>query len=193
MRRIALVFLLAGLLMLAAGCGSKKHNTVSSAPPSILPLAKTPDEWASRIVELVLRPLNKDLQVVNGFNTPQVILYIANRNQTTLNIIKRRLNDLALCSKKLIAIGPPPPGRPQLDPVNRELTSACSSYVQIAQTLKKATFFISSGRQDVIAEGRQLLVKMKPDSHAAATHFSAFLRAAQKLPEFRRAGLQPSA
>ena len=193
MRRIALVCLLAALLVVVAGCGSKKHNTVSSAPPSILPVAKSPDEWASRIVELVLRPLNQDFQVVNGFNTPQVIIYIANQNKTTLNIIKRRLNDLVLCSKKLIAIGPPPPGRPQLGPVNRELTSACSSYVQIAQTLKKATLFISSGRQDVIAEGRQLLVKMKPVSHAAATHFRAFLKAAQKLPEFRRAGLQPSA
>ena len=65
--------------------------------------------------------------------------------------------------------------------------------MKIAETLKKATLEISSGRADVVAEGRALLVKMKPDTHAAATHFRAFLRLAQKLPEFRRAGLQPSA
>ncbi len=189
MRRIAFLLTVAAL---AAGCGSS-NKTSTGTLPAVLPAATSPDQWAVRIVELVLRPLNQDLQVVNAFNTPTILVYIANKNPTTLTILRRRLGDLALCSKRLVAIGPPPPARLKLKPVDDNLELACASYVHIAQILQKVTLFVSSDRADVVAEGKKLLLTVRPEATAARTHFTAFLRAAQGLPEFRRAGLKPSA
>jgi hypothetical protein len=187
------IVLALALAVLAAGCSSSKKTQTSTAPPSVLPAAKNANQWAVRIVELVLRPLNRDLVVVNGFNDQNVLLYIINRNKTTLDIIHKRLGDLSRCSQKLVAIGPPPPPRPQLKPVAANLQAACGHWVHMASVLEKATLFISSGRSDVIAQGRKLLAGLRPESQQASEAFSKFLRGAQRLPEFRRAGLQPSA
>jgi hypothetical protein len=83
--------LLTAVALLAAGCGSNKAETTPSIP--LLPDAKTSDEWALRIVNRFLTPLNKDLQVLNGLNSPQIRIYIASGNQTTISIVNKRMND----------------------------------------------------------------------------------------------------
>src|SRR5207249_11031261 len=136
-------------------CGSSKKNAETTTLPPVLPTATSPNQWAKRVVDLLLRPLNRDLQIVNGFNDPNVLVYIANQNPTTLRIIRTRLGDLSQCPNKLVTIGPPPASRPPLKRVNAQLKKACASYVQLAVDLQKATLFLSSGRTDVIARGRQ--------------------------------------
>jgi hypothetical protein len=51
---------------------------------------------------------------------------------------------------------------------------------------------MSSGRTDVIAQGRKILREARPLNNTAAEQFAAAVRSAQVLPEFRRVGLQPS-
>jgi hypothetical protein len=187
---VLLLLLVAGLM--TAGCGSSKKSAETTSLPTILPTATTPDEWAKRAVNVVLRPLNRDLQVVNGFNNPNILVYIANQNPTTLRIVKNRLGDLSQCSTKLVTIGPPPQSRKPLRPVNTQLKKACASYVQLAAQLQKATLFLSSGRTDVIARGRQTLRDARPLNNTAAEQFAKAIKLAQVLPEFRRAGLRPS-
>jgi hypothetical protein len=191
MRRISVLLMLV-VAVVATGCGSSKKQAGPPPPTNILPQAKTPDEWAKRIVDLFLRPLNQDLRVVNGLNTPDIIIEVTNQNATTLAILKRRLGDLAQCSNKLVSIGPPPAGRAPLTKVSANLRAACRSYVPAAQLLQKSTLFMSSGRADVIRQGRKLLLNARPPLNVAAMRFVAAIRAAQTLPEFRRAGLKPS-
>jgi hypothetical protein len=191
MMRTTLALLLVACACVLSACGSS-HKAAETTVPQVLPNATTPDVWAKRIVDRLLRPLNRDLQVVNGFNDPNVIVYIANQNPTTLRIIKTRLDDLSQCSSKLVTIGPPPPARKPLGPINSQLQKACTTYVQLAAQLKKATLFMSSGRADVIAQGRKLLADARPTNNTAADQFATAIKAAQVLPEFRRAGLQPS-
>jgi hypothetical protein len=192
MMRTALALLLVvGALALTA-CGSSNKSSQTTSLPTVLQTATTPDEWAKRVVDMLLRPLNRDLQVVNGFNDPNILVYIANQNPTTLRIIKNRLGDLSKCSDKLVTIGPPPQSRKPLRRVNAQLKKACASYVRLAPQLQKATLFMSSGRTDVIARGRQVLRDSRPLNNTAAEQFATAIRYAQVLPEFRRAGLQPS-
>jgi hypothetical protein len=191
MKTSLVLVLLVSCLALTA-CGSSNKTAQTTSLPNVLPAAKNPDEWAQRVVNMLLRPLNRDLQVVNGFNDPNVLIYIANQNPSTLRIINNRLDDLAKCSSKLVTIGPPPQSRKPLARVHAQLQKACASYVQLAPQLKKATLYISSGRTDVIANGRKILREARPLNNTAAAQFAAGIRSAQVLPEFRRAGLQPS-
>jgi len=188
--KLVLLVLVAGLVL--AGCGSSKKSAQTTSLPTVLPTATTPDQWAKRVVDVVLRPLNRDLAVVNGFNNPNVLVYIANQNPTTLRIIKNRLDDLSKCSTKLVTIGPPPRSRKPLRRVNTQLEKACATYVRLAAQLQQATLFISSGRTDVITRGRKTLRDARPLNNTAADQFAAAIKSAQVLPEFHRAGLQPS-
>jgi hypothetical protein len=190
--RLLLVLLLLSTALALTACGSSHKSAQTSSLPHVLPTATTPNEWAQRIVNLLLRPLNRDLQVVNGFNDPNVLVYIANQNPTTLRIIRQRLGDLSQCASKLVTIGPPPAARTPLKRVDAQLRKACTTYVQLAADLRKATLFISSGRTDVIAEGRKILRNARPTNNTAAQQFATAIKTAQVLPEFRRAGLQPS-
>jgi hypothetical protein len=192
MVRTTLLLFLLVTGFVVAGCGSSNKGAQTTSLPTVLPTATTPDRWAKRVVNMMLRPLNRDLQIVNGFNEPNVIIYIASQNPTTLRIIKTRLGDLSKCSTKLVTIGPPPQSRKPLRRVNTQLQKACTSYVQLAAQLQKATLFISSGRTDVIAQGRKILRDARPLNNTAADQFAAAIKSAQVLPEFRRAGLRPS-
>ncbi|TMK33317.1 MAG: hypothetical protein E6G64_04605 [Actinobacteria bacterium] len=189
MKRALLLFLC--LAVLTAGCGSKKSSTPKPVGP-VLPAAQTADEWALRVVNIFLRPLNKDLNVVTNFNNPQIQLFIASQNPTTLRIIKNRMNDLNRCSAKLIQIGPPPKGHPQLDTIDNDFHKACVEYEKVADVLQRATPLLASGRTDVMAEGAKMVRGVKDASGRAADNFANGLRIAQGLPEFRRAGLKPS-
>jgi hypothetical protein len=183
--------LLAALALLAAGCGSKKEAATTRAIP-ILPDAQTSDEWARRIVRRFLAPLNQDLQVLNGLNNPQIRIFIASGNPTTLRIINRRMNDLQHCTDKLVTIGPPTSDDDQFQRVDRLFHSACKRYEDVADTVLDAVPKLSSGRTDVIQVGEQELRKSIPTSQAAAKDFQKAIAIAQKRPEFRNAGLQSS-
>jgi hypothetical protein len=189
MKRVLVLFLC--IAFAAAGCGSKKHTASVPIGP-VLPAAKSPQEWADRIVNIFLRPINTDLNVVTNFNNPQIRLFIASQNPTTLQIIKKRMNDLKRCSAKLIQIGPPPAGHSQLSTIDDDLHKACTDYEQVAVTLQKATPFLASGRTDVTAEGEKMVRSVKPASGRAADNLYAAVRIAQTLPVFRKAGLKPS-
>jgi len=183
--------LLAALALLAAGCGSKKQAETTTSIP-ILPDVKTSDEWAQRIVVRFLKPLNEDLQVLNGLNNPQIRIFIASGNKTTINVINRRMNDLQQCTDKLVTIGPPTSDDEQFQRVDRLFHSACKNYEHVADAVVDAVPLLSSGRTDVIQEGDKRLRKTIPTSAAAAKDFQKAIAIAQKRPEFRNAGLQSS-
>ena len=159
--------LLAALALLAAGCGSKKQAETTTTIP-ILPDVKTSDEWAQRIVVRFLKPLNEDLQVLNGLNNPQIRIFIASGNKTTINVINRRMNDLDHCTDKLVTIGPPTSDDEQFQRVDRLFHSACKNYERVADAVVDAVPLLSSGRTDVIQEGDKRLRKTIPTSAAAA-------------------------
>ena len=186
----AVVLLLCTAFALA-GCGSKKQTSSVPIGP-VLPAAQTPQEWADRVVNIFLRPLNADLNVLTSFNNPQIQLYIASQNPTTLRIIKNRMNDLLRCSNKLVEIGPPPGSDSKLKSIDAKFHAACDDYEVVADTLQKATPLLASGRSDVMAEGEKRVRTVKPASGRAADNFAAAVKIAQILPEFRRAGLKPS-
>jgi hypothetical protein len=177
---------------LLAGCGS---GSKQSAPTmvTVLAPADSEQEWAFRVVDRVLRPLNKDLQIVNGLSNPQTVIYLGSGNKTTLNVVNKALDDLAQCQNKLRSIGPPPPQSGPFERVNTHFQKACAKYVSAAKTLKKAVFYWSSGRTDVTAQGFRIYRSAAPAANAAGAQYLAGIRIAQTLPEFRRAGLKPSA
>jgi hypothetical protein len=182
---------LVGLALLASGCGSKKEAATTSTIP-ILPDVQTSDQWAQRVVNRFLTPVNKDLQVLNGLNSPQIQIYIASGNKTTLGVIDRRMADLTHCTDKLVTIGPPTSDDDQFQRVDRLFHSACRNYEQVAAAVLDAVPLLSSGRTDVIQEGQKRLRKMIPVSEAAARDFQKAIKIAQTRPEFRNAGLQSS-
>ena len=189
MKRAFPVLLCAVLLL--SGCGSKK-KTASVPIGPVLPAAQTRQEWADRVVNIFLRPLNQDLAVVSSFNNPQIRLYIASQNQTTLRIINRRMNDLMRCSNKLVQIGPPPGNDSKLKTIDAKFHAACDDYQKVAAAIQNATPLLASGRTDVMSEGEKRLTKIRPSSGRAANNYVAGVKIAQNLPEFQRAGLKPS-
>lgn len=190
MTRFSIILCAVALL---AGCGSSNSSKGAANTPTMLPRAASKQEWAQRIVDRFLRPLNTDLKVVNGLRDPQVVIYISSQNPTTLRVIRRGLNDLEQCPNKLLSIGPPPPQSGPFERVYAKFRGACAKYVPVARTLKQAVVFWSSGRTDVMPRGFKLFRSAGPDANAAAAQYVAGIRIAQNLPEFRRAGLQPSA
>jgi hypothetical protein len=191
MRLVALLFCLA---LLGAGCGSEDKS--SAPPPTILPNAQNPDEWAGRIVNRLMRPMNRDLQVLSTLNSPQIKIYIEQQNPTTVNILKNRMTDLGKCSDRLLTIGPPPPDAgdiKQLKRVDAALHRACPHYVNVSMLVLEAVEFMSSGREDVVKRGEQKLEDAGPDSQAAAKAYEEAIRVAQELDEFKLHGLKPSA
>ena len=191
MRRIALMMLLS-LSLVAAGCGSDKKATTTTAPLKLLPDARTSAEWAQRIVQRFLKPLNRDLQILNNLNTPAVRFYIATGQKTTLRIVKTRMNDLSHCTDKLVVIGPPPREDPEFQGINEYFRQACKSYEDVAAKVQEAMPLLSSGRGDVVDRGDDILHQANRPSRRAATLFGRAIKIAQKRPEFRAAGLQPT-
>jgi hypothetical protein len=190
MRWIGAITLLV-LALIFAGCGSKKGAATTAAVP-LLPDARTSDEWAQRVVRRFLTPLNKDLQVLNGLNSPQIRIYIASGNKTTLDVIDRRMTDLEHCTDKLVTIGPPTTDDEQFQQVDRLFHSACKNYERVAKTVLDALPKLSSGRTDVINVGSKELRETIPASRAAANDLQKAIKIAQTRPEFRNAGLRQS-
>ena len=191
MRRIALMMLLA-LSLVAAGCGSGKKATTTTAPLKLLPDAKTSAEWAQRVVKRFLKPLNRDLEILNNLNKPTVRFYIATGQTETINVINRRMNDLAHCTDKLVVIGPAPKEDPEFRGIDDYFHRACKNYEQVAGKVQEAVPLLSSGRSDVVAHGGDVLRDANAPSRRAAELLQRAIRIAQKRPEFQAAGLQPT-
>jgi hypothetical protein len=189
MMRVAVALLC--LVLLVAGCGSKKDEKPVNVP-SLLAPARTPDEWAQRVVNRLLRPLSQDLPVITNFASAQVRAYIVTGNEQALQTIHARLGDLQKCTQKLDIIGKPPGGQEALRRVDERLRTACASYEDVADKLLKATDLLASGKADKVVEGEKLQASAGKPSRAAAEALSAGIKTAQSLAPFRRAGLQPS-
>jgi hypothetical protein len=186
--------LLLSLAALAAGCGGSNEED-ASPPPTVLPRAVAVEEWALRLVEQLIRPTNQDIETLTTLNNPQTKLFIVQGNETTLEVIRERMNDLAKCSDRLITIGPPPAGEtrlPQLRRIDSALHTACTHYVKVAEAVKLAVTLMSSGRSDVIARGERQLAEAVPDATAAAKAYDRAVDLAVKIPEFRFVGLKPA-
>lgn len=182
------------LALLAGGCssGGSKKKSATPQSPAVLPAAKTADEWARRVVDRLFRPLNRDLQVLNALNIPDVKIYIASANPDAIRILNRSLADLSLCNARLTSIGPPPKGQ-ALGQVSRYLLLACGQYERVTSILKKAIPMLASGRADVTRQGQRLTAQARPPSGLAARYLLSAVKIAQKQPAFVRAGLQQSA
>ena len=189
--RVLIVLLL--MATLVAGCGSKSKSTAPTTTASNLPPpAQTSDQWASRVVDWFLRPLNPDLAVVGNFGSSQVRFYIETQNQQALNTIYARMSDLQRCDDHLLRVGPPPGDDQQLKAIDSHFRQACTAYVQVGATLTRATRLLSSGKQGQVASGEQALRGIGTTTRKAAVELTAGVKLAQQRGEFRRAGLKPS-
>ena len=189
--RVLIVLLLATALV--AGCGSKSKSASTTTTASNLPAAaQTSDQWASRVVDWFLRPLSPDLAVVGNFANSQVLFYIQTQNQQALTTIYARMNDLQRCDDHLTRVGPPPGDDQQLKAIDGHFRQACSVYAQIGATLSRATRLLSSGKQDQVAKGQDVLKGIGASTRRAALELTAGVKLAQQRGDFRRAGLKPS-
>jgi hypothetical protein len=190
MRSIALLLSLAAL---AVGCGGSDEEK-ESRPPTVLPRSTSVEEWASRLVNQLLRPTNKDIELLATLNNPQTKLFIVQGNETTLEVIRERMNDLGKCSDRLVTIGPPPAGEtrlPQLRRIDAAFRTACTHYVKVSKKVLLAVRLMSSGRSDVIVRGERTLADAVPDATAGAEAYDRAVKLAVKIPEFRFVGLKP--
>lgn len=190
--------LFASMAVLAAalavtGCGSKSKSaspgtTVANAPPA----AQSPDQWAKRVVDWFLRPLNPDLLVVGNFSNAQVGFYIQTGNQQTIDTINARMTDLQRCGNHLARVGPPPGDDQTLKEIDRHFHTSCTAYVKVGATLLRATKLLSSGNKDQVAKGQDALRGLGSSTRVGAVELTAGIKLAERRPEFRRAGLKPS-
>jgi len=189
--RVLIVLLLVATL--GAGCGSKSKSASTTTTASNLPAAaQTSDQWASRVVDWFLRPLNPDLAVVGNFANSQVRFYIETQNQQALNTIYARMSDLQRCGDHLARVGPPPGDDQQLKAIDGHFHQACTAYAKVGATLTQATRLLSSGKQDQVAKGERALRGIGATTRKGAIELTAGVKLAQQRGEFRRAGLKPS-
>jgi hypothetical protein len=186
---IICVLLLAGV---AAACGEDSKQAATTTVVQRLPQAQSAGEWAQRVVDNFLRPLNKDLTVLNALNVPDIRIYIASANPQTLRILRQRMNHLSECGNALTAIGPPPGDAPEQNPVFTGLNTSCTHYQKVSTTLLKALPLLSSGRADVAKRGQDMMDAVKPDTREAANALVKAICTAQRQGSFQRAGLRPS-
>src|SRR5919108_2600233 len=181
-----LAVLLVTLAALAAGCGGSDEE--ASPPPTVLPRSTSVEEWASRLVGQLFVPTNRDIETLTTINNPQTKLFIVQGNETTLEVIRERMNDLAKCSNRLITIGPPPAGEtrlPRLRRIDASLRTACVHYAKVSEKVLLAVKLMSSGRSDVIVRGERTLADAVPDATAGAKAYDRAFKIALTIPEFR--------
>ena len=184
---VRLVLLLLSVALLASGCGSEEKS-------ASLPEAATTQEWATRIVNRLFRPMNRDLETLATLNNVQTKLYIQQGNQDTLDVLDERMTDLGKCTERLDVIGPPPEADERIDRLRRleaRLRTACEHYVKVSEQVLVAVELLSSGRSDVIPRGEQKLREAVPDATAGAKAYDDVFKMAQKISEFRLLGLTP--
>jgi len=149
MKLRVLIVLLLLVATLVAGCGSKSKSASTTTTASNLPAAaQTSDQWASRVVDWFLRPLNPDLAVVGNFANSQVRFYIETQNQQALNTIYARMSDLQRCDEHLARVGPPPGDDQQLKAIDGHFRQACTAYANVGARI---TRFAVTGRLPLFA------------------------------------------
>ena len=163
---LAAVVLLLGVA--AAGCMG------SDDEPEVEP-ARTRAEWATRLFRTILRPMNQNLQALNQTNNPQVRVYLVTGNETTIQILTRRMRDLGACSDKLSRVGPPPEDNPALEPIYANIERACPHYERVASLLLDAIPHLSSGDNEKVAEGDKLMRRLREPSRQAARSYARAL------------------
>jgi hypothetical protein len=184
---LRLVLLLLSLALLGTACGSEKES-------ASLPQAATTQEWAQRLVNRLMRPMNLDLETLATLNNAQTKLYIQQGNEDTLEVLDERMTDLGKCTDRLDAIGPPPPADERIGQLRRletTLRQACRHYVKVSELVLVAVELLSSGRSDVIPRGEDKLREAVPDATAGARSYDKAFKIAQNISEFRLQGLTP--
>ena len=184
---IRVVPLLLSLVLVGTACGSEKES--SSLPPAV-----TTQEWAQRIVNRLMRPMNRDLETLATLNNVQTKLYIQQGNKDTLEVLDERLTDLGKCTDRLDTIGPPPAADERIGQLRRiesSLRQACRHYVKVSELVAVAVELLSSGRSDVIPRGEDKLREAVPEATAGATAYDRAFKIAQKISEFQLQGLTP--
>ena len=183
------VLLLVSCALVATACGSDKES-------SSLPEAATTTEWAQRIVNRLLRPMNRDLETLATLNNVQTKLYIQQGNEDTLDVLDERMTDLGRCTERLDTIGPPPPTDERIAELKRieaAFRQACRHYVKVSELVLVAVELLSSGRSDVIPRGEAKLREAVPEATAGAAAYDRAFKLAQKISEFQLQGLTPPA
>src|SRR6266516_5778208 len=178
MMKLSVLVALLLTTLVVAGCGSKKSTTPTTTASNLPPAAQTSDEWASRVVDWFLRPLNPDLAVVGNFANSQVRFYIETQNQQALNTIYALMNDLQRCDDHLTRVGPPPGNDQQLKKIDNHFRQACAVYAKIGATLSRATRLLSSGKQDQAAKGQDALKGVGAKTRRAALELTAGIKLA---------------
>jgi hypothetical protein len=185
--KFRLVLLLLSLVLVGAACGSENDS-------ASLPEAATTQEWAQRIVNRLLRPMNRDLETLATLNNVQTKLFIQQGNKDTLEVLDERMTDLGKCTDRLDTIGPPPAADERIGQLRRiesALRQACRHYVKVSELVLVAVELLSSGRSDVIPRGEDKLREAVPEATAGAAAYDRAFKIAQKISEFQLQGLTP--
>lgn len=190
--RRTLALLALPLVLAAAGCGSKKDAAETSTASSPTRVNANEFVYAQRVVDLYLRGLNRDLNVLNSVNAPEIRIYLANRNKETVTELERAMHDLHVCMGKLDRVGAPPAGRPDLARIDAKLRAACSDYERISDIVLEAAPHLERTSEGEQKQGVAILRRATPPSRAAALAFAQALKLMEVRPEFLRAGIQPS-
>jgi hypothetical protein len=179
-RVTASVFAALALAIALTACGSSDKKTL------------TEQQYANAIVNRFLRPVSKDLTVLNRMNTVDVRYYIVTGNPTTLGILRKHFRDLKGCTSKLDAIGEPPSDSDVDVIVDERLRTACAHYERIARTLLTALPHLSSGKQPEVQQAEQTVRAMYGESRAGSMALNKALRAMTASAAFQRAGVRPA-
>jgi hypothetical protein len=179
-RALSILAAAAAAAVLLAGCGSSK------------PAASTlsPQQYAKSVVNQVLRPLTRDLGVLNALNTPDVKLYLLTAQPTTIRILKQRLVDLRACTSRLDRVGAPPPRPPAFPRIDAKLRSACDHYGRVAAKLLDAVTQVGSTDPAVKRKGTAAFSSVFAESKQASLALRDAVTLMQAQPAFRRAGVR---
>jgi hypothetical protein len=182
MRIFALVAAVFALAIAVAGCGGSGESK-----PTL-----TEQQYAKGVVDRFLRPVSKDLQVLNRLNTVDVRYYIVTGNPTALGIIRKHLRDLSHCTGKLDAIGAPPEDSDVAVLVDQRLRTSCVHYESLSRTILAALPRLSSGRQPEVQKAENTVRATYGESRAGSMALQAALTAMASSPAFQRAGVRPA-
>jgi hypothetical protein len=150
----------------------------------------TPQQYASGVVDRLLRPLNKDLSVLNALNSPDIRLYLLTAQPTTVRILKRRLLDLRACADRLDRIGSPPDDPPGLARIDEKLRSVCEHYGRVASKLLAAVAQLGSSDPAVKKKGAAVFSSVFDESKQGSLALRDAIALMQAQPAFRRAGVR---
>jgi hypothetical protein len=184
-RRVTIVAaaVFAGLLLAGCGGGSNKSST-----PGL-----TAEQYAERVVDRFLRPLNTDLGVLTALNKPDIKLYLLSGQKTTIRILESRLGDLSRCTSRLDAIGPPPSEPATLPRIDTKLREACQHYESVAKTLLRGLPELTSGDPARQRKGQRIFASVFEESKAGSLALQDAVSSMQENGAFLKAGVRPGA